>query len=446
MAAGASCAVLLLLAATPSRVEEAERLAAEATRVAATRPAEGVTLARQALARTAEFDPIAFVRAGRRGEVVEDTFQAARAAYRQHRAVLYEAAGRSLTEAGKPDAAARHLRRALALEATPERATALGRALLALGRGREALQLLQSPAAGPPTAQSIPLFVQAADLVGLPSAQAEIDRARLRALASPTVTVREEPLKIPAEARLSTGGPLRLEQAPVVFYMASASCHTCSEDLEAIARSVPKETRVVTVPEGAEKDRALRQVLQLYRYEWPVALGSGVAPALAIEPGSLLVAGRAGWMPVVVKPPFAAALGPLVANLAKSDVTETVPRRQWNLRPPDRRPTLAPALLPEGLAPGEDEPVPEEFTRAVEAYRARRYAEALRGFEMLAARDDGWLLAPEARLDRALALAGLGRREEARRMLLRIGDSRFQEAVDRALERVGSGPGKRPGS
>ena len=38
-------------------------------------------------------------------------------------------------------------------------------------------------------------------------------------------------------------------------------------------------------------------------------------------------------------------------------------------------------------------------------------------------------------LGRALAMAGLGRREEARRMLLRIGDSRFQEAVDRALAR-----------
>ena len=130
------------------------------------RPAEAVTLARQALARTAEFDPIAFVRAGRKGEVVEDTFQAARAAYRQHRAGLYEAAGVALAAAGKPDAAARHLRRALALEATAARASALARALLVLGRGREALQVLQSQAAGPPTAESIPLFVQAADAVG----------------------------------------------------------------------------------------------------------------------------------------------------------------------------------------------------------------------------------------------------------------------------------------
>jgi tetratricopeptide (TPR) repeat protein len=442
------CVLLFLLAAParPTPVDEAERLAAAAASAAATRPAEAVTLARQALAKTAEFDPIAFVRAGRKGEVVEDTFQAARAAYRQHRATLYEAAGVALSAAGKPEAAARHLRRALALEATAPRASALARALLALGRGREALQVLQSAAAGLPTPDSIPLFVQAADAVGLPSAQAEIDRARLRALTGPSVILREAPLKIPAEARLSTGGPLRLEAAPVVFYMASADCRTCSGDLDALNRSVPRETRVVAVPEGPEKDRALRQVLQLYKYDWPVALGSGVTTALDMEPGSLVVAGRAGWVPLVVKPPFAASLGPLVATLSKIDVTETVPRKMWNLRPPDRRPVAVPDLLPEGLAPGEDEPVPEEFTRAVAAYRAGRFAEALRGFEALEARDDGWLLAPEARLDRALAMASLGRREEARRMLLRIGDSRFQEAVDRALERVGSGPMKRTGS
>jgi tetratricopeptide (TPR) repeat protein len=442
------CLLLFVLAAParPTPVEEAERLAAEATRVAATSPAQAVTLARQALARTAEFDPIAFVRAGRKGEVVEDTFQAARAAYRQHRAGIYEAAGVALASAGKPDAAARHLRRALVLEATAPRASALARALLALGRGREALQVLQSAAAGVPNAESIPLFVQAADAIGLPSAQAEVDRARLRALTGPSVALREAPLKLPTDARLSTGGPLRLEAAPVVFYMASADCRTFSEDLDALSRSVPKETRVVAVPEGAEKDRALRQVLQLYKYEWPVALGAGVAAALAMEPGSLVVAGRGGYVTLAVKPPFAASLGALVATLTRNDVAETVPRKMWNLRPPDRRPVAVPDLLPEGLAPGEDEPVPEEFTRALEAYRAGRFAEALRGFEALAAREDGWLLGPEARLDRALTMASLGRREEARRMLLRIGDSRFQEAVDRALERVGSGPMKRTGS
>ena len=121
-----------------------------------------------------------------------------------------------------------------------------------------------------------------------------------------------------------------------------------------------------------------------------------------------------------------------------------MPRKRWNLRPPDRAVRARAGSARRGPGPGEDEPAPAEFTQAVAAYRARRFAEALRGFETLAARDDGWLLAPEARMDRALAMAGLGRREEARRMLLRIGDSRFQEAVDRALERVGSGPAAKP--
>ena len=434
------CALVLFLAATPSPVDEAERLAAEATRAAATRPVDAIALSRRALAVTAEFDPIAFVRAGRKGEVVEDTFQAARAAYRQHRAGLYEAAGVSLEAGGRHEAGSRYLRRALLLEPTSGRASALARSLLALGRGREALALLQSAAAGPPNAATVVLFEQAADVAGLPSAQAEIDRARLRALGGPTVELREGPLKIPADARLSTGGPLRLEEAPVIFYMASATCKTCSEDLDVLARSVAAGTRVVIVPEGPEKDRAVRQVLQVYRYTWPVALGA-VAPALGVEPGTLLVAARAGWVPVVVKPPYAAALGSVVTMLSKNDVKETVPRKGWNLRPPDRKVSPPPDLLTDGLAPGEDEPAPAEFTRAVAAYRARRFAEALRGFETVAARDDGWLLPPEARLDRALAMASLGRREEARRMLLRIGDSRFQEAVDRALERVGSGRG-----
>jgi tetratricopeptide (TPR) repeat protein len=388
------CAALLVLAAAASPVDEAERLAAAAARTASSRPAEAVALARRALATTAEFDPIAFVRAGRKGEVVEDTFQAARAAYRQHRARVYEAAGTALEAAGRHEAAARHLRRALALDPTSARVSALARALLALGRGREALALLQGPAAGAPNAETIPLFEQAADLATLPSAQAEIDRARLRSLGEAPVELREEALKLPADARLSSGGPLRLEAAPVIFYMASASCRTCSEDLDALSRSVPADAQVVVVPEGPEKDRAVRQVLQLYRYPWPLALGASVAAALKIEPGTVLVAGRAGWVPVVVKPPYAARLKAVATMLTRSDVAETVPRKGWNLRPPDRRTPAPPALLPEGLAPGEDEPAPPEFTQAVEAYRARRFAEALRGFEALAARDDGWLLAP----------------------------------------------------
>jgi hypothetical protein len=132
-------------------------------------------------------------------------------------------------------------------------------------------------------------------------------------------------------------------------------------------------------------------------------------------------------------------LASVLAVFEKADVRETVPRPTWNHRPVVRRPLAPPpGLLPEGLAPGEDEPAPEGFAAAVNAYRAGRPGEALRLFEALEAKGDGWLLPPEARLDRALCLAALGRREEARRLLLRTGDSRFQESVDRALEKVGS--------
>ena len=50
-------------------------------------------------------------------------------------------------------------------------------------------------------------------------------------------------------------------------------------------------------------------------------------------------------------------------------------------------------------------------------------------------RGDGWLLPPEARLNRALCLAGTGNHREARRILLRTGDSRFEDAIDSTLER-----------
>jgi hypothetical protein len=76
----------------------------------------------------------------------------------------------------------------------------------------------------------------------------------------------------------------------------------------------------------------------------------------------------------------------------------------------------------------------------VAAYRDGRAAEAQRLLDGLAARGDGWLLPPEARLDRALCLAKAGQRDAARLLLLHVGDSRFQDDVDRALESVGSKP------
>ncbi|HEY7513086.1 MAG TPA: hypothetical protein VIC87_01330, partial [Vicinamibacteria bacterium] len=109
-------ALAILLAAGGS-AEEAEGLASRAMETAAASPEEGLAAARRALAMTEEFEPTAYVKPGRKGEVVEDAYLAARAEYRRHRARLYEAVGECLARAGRHDAAVRYLRRAADLDA-----------------------------------------------------------------------------------------------------------------------------------------------------------------------------------------------------------------------------------------------------------------------------------------------------------------------------------------
>jgi tetratricopeptide (TPR) repeat protein len=232
---------------------------------------------------------------------------------------------------------------------------------------------------------------------------------------------------------------LKLDGAPSVFYLAGRSCLTCSEDLEAIKRSVPEGLRVAMVPTNPDEDRALRQVVDLYRLRWPIVLGPGVASALGGEEDHVVVVGRGGWIAVTLAEPFEPALAEVVRVLSRNDVAETLPRAAWSRRPVDRVPPPPPGgLLAEGFATGDDGPAPPEFDRALAAFRAGRFAEALRLFDALAAAEDGWLLPPEARLNRAIVLAALGRRDEARRIVLRIGDARLEDAGDQALDRMGA--------
>jgi tetratricopeptide (TPR) repeat protein len=444
-----AAALVLPLAAPPSpraaaltgraATEAAERLADEATSLLPAHAPAAVERARRAVAATEEFQPTAFVAAGRKGEVVEDEFQAARDAYRRHRARLYEALGRALAAEGQELPASRYLRRAFLLDPTPPRGVALAGALNTLGRGREALDTVQRAIGGlvglkPDTAEAIS---RAADVAGLPSAQVEIDRGRLKAQLGDKVTLREGPLEMPSGAHLSNAPTFRIEDAPLtLIYAAEASCRSCSADLEEIAREAPRDARVLALAPGDE-DQALRQVIALYRRPWPLLVGHNVAKELELTPRSAMLVARNAFTVAVLKAPFGADLGTAIAALQRNDVTETVPRPTWNRRPVDRSPLPPPpALLPEGIAPGEDAPFPPEFTAAVEAYRARRFQEALAAFDAVAAKGDGWLLPAEARLDRALCLAGLGRRDEARRILLRTGDSRFEDAIDALLEKV----------
>lgn len=439
--------LIVLLAAAPqaggapaAATAQAERLAEEALRMAPRDAAGALKRARQAVAITAEFQPTAFVAAGRKGEVVEDEFQAARDAYRRHRALLYEATGRILARMGNALAASRYLGRAFLLDPNPDRGIALARAQNELGKGREALATVQQAIAGltalKPEAADV--ITRAADVAALPSAQAEIDRGRLVATLGSAVTLREGPLELPPGVRLSTAPVFRLDESKVtVMYAAEASCRSCSADLEALARQVPPGVRVLALPPGDDQDQALRQVLALYRRQWPLLLGRDLEARLGLEPRSVLLVARDGWTLAVLKAPFGPQLGSALGSLARQDVQETVPRPSWNHRPVDRRPLPPPPpLLPDGIAPGEDELAPPEFAQAVSAFRAGRRAEALALFEKLEARGDGWLLPPEARLNRALCLAGMGRKDAARRILLRTGDSRFEEAIDVLLEKV----------
>jgi hypothetical protein len=439
-------AVAVALQPAPSRgggaTAEAERLAAEAVQLAPRDPAAALLKARRALALTAEFVPTEFVTAGRKGEVVEDEFQAARDAYRRHRAGLYEAVGAALARTN-PLAASRYQGRAFLLDPTPDRGLALARSLNELGRGREALATVQKAIAGlvglkPEAAEVI---ARAADVARLPSAQAEIDRGRLAATLGKAVELREGPFELPEGVRLSTTPVVRLDDAAInVIYAAEASCRSCSADLEALARQVPRDVRALAMPPGDDQDQALRQVLALYRRPWPLLLGKDLAARVQLKPRSVLIVARGGWTLAVLKAPFGQELGTALTALQRVDVPETVPRSSWNYRPVDRSPLPAPpGLLPEGLAPGEDEPPPPEFTAAVEAYRKGRAASAQAAFEALEAKGDGWLLPPEARIDRALCLARAGQRDAARRMLLRTGDSRFEDETDRLLETVARG-------
>jgi hypothetical protein len=324
---------LAVAVAGPAPVQEADRLAADAIRLAAEQPAQALEQARRALRLTADFDPTQFLAAGRKGEVVEDTYQAARATYRRHRALVYEAVGEALLKGGQPVAAERYLRRALDLDAGGQRVLRLGRALLAQGKGPEVLGLLHAQAGaagfGPET---IALVEQAVDAARGPSAQVELDRARLRSVAEGGVEFRDGPFRWPPGARLSTGRPARLDEETTVVYLAQGSCRTCSGDLEDLKRAAPPGTPIVLVPERPEEDRALRQVVDLYRYPWPILLGQGTAAAVGVKPGQVLVVGRQGWSGVAVDPPFA-ALKPVLALFGRRDMTETVPRKDRSGRP-----------------------------------------------------------------------------------------------------------------
>lgn len=420
-------------AATPERVEAQAAVAAQAC---AAGQASGLRGSLEALRLTTEFEPTVYVQAGRKGEVVEDEFLAARQAYRVHRSRLYVALGECLLSGGRPAEAVRVLRRAELLGDEPGSRALLARALLAAGQPDELLRLVLAHSAAGLSPDLRPLAEKAADAAGLASLQVELDRARLLALpAGQRPELREGPLAEPQRARLSTGAPFRWAEAELTLaYVADAACASCSSDLEALARLAPRQARVVIAAEDPDRDEALRRVLSLYSRPWPVVTGVRLAQGLGVQPPVLVVAGRGGLLTALVSGRLGESLPAVLAVLGREDLAEARPRPAWSRRPFDRTPRALPGWLPEGLAPPEVDPPPPAFAAAREAFAAGRFTEALAAFERLDNPAEAVLLPPEARLNRALCLIALGRRDEARRVLLRIGDSRFQEEVDRVLE------------
>jgi hypothetical protein len=428
--------------AAPTPVAKAEALAAAALELAKSDPQGALRKAREALAETSEFEPTTFVDAGRKGEVVEDEFVAARQAYRRHRAGLYAAVGVSLAAAGDDLGATRYLRRARLLDPSGAGASLpLARSLVALGRGFEALDALEIGSSRALNGAAREVAEAAADAVRLPSLQAEIDRRRLLALdVDPAVEFVTGRFELERGSRLSTGAPLRLDQDGIVlFYVADRSCRSCSADLEAIDKIAGDDVRVVMAPSEPDEDHAIRQTVQVYRYSWPFLVRSNFVRDHQIATSSAFLVARRGWVGATVRPPFQRTLRAALDALRIEDVVEMVPRARWSHRlPVPTSAHQAPEALPEGLLPGEDAPFPAGFDAALAAYREKRFAEAMRAFEALDARGDGWLLPPEANVNRALCLAGQGQRNSARQILLRIGDSRDQNLVDQLLERVGT--------
>ena len=185
--------------------------------------------------------------------MVEDLYVEARKEYRIHRALALPGVRRVPGRGGlRPGPRRRYLGRAVLLDPAPERRIALARVRLAANaRGRRRWSCCcRWPGRRPPA-----LLEQAVDALGLASAQVEIDRIRFRRCRAWFQWTDRS--ACPRRRALSSGGPLRFEAEPVVLYVGSSACQTCSADMQALKRAATG-ARVVLWPEdpGATRPSA----------------------------------------------------------------------------------------------------------------------------------------------------------------------------------------------
>ncbi|MCU0242155.1 MAG: hypothetical protein MUF51_07010, partial [Vicinamibacteria bacterium] len=194
---------------------------------------------------------------------------------------------------------------------------------------------------------------------------------------------------------------------------------------------------IMILPVSENADDTLRRIMRLYQYSWPIVTGMDARRAWGMATPALLLVARDGFVGVEMQAPLDAALGRILAMLRRDGAREQLPRPAWDGRAHEIPEwPRASRLLPEGLFTGAGDPAPDSYGRAVAAFRERRYLEAERLFDALGASGDGWLLAPEARFNRALCMRAAGHAAEARRILRSIGDAREQDAVDRAQDEL----------
>ena len=356
-----------------------EALAARAARPARPALAAG---ARRRSPLTAEFVPTEFVTPGRKGEVVEDEFQAARDAYRQHRALLYEARRATRSRArGRPLPASRYQRRAFLLEPTPDRGPgprAVAQRARARARGARRPCSARSAGSSASSPRRRQVIARAADVAGLPSAQAEIDRGRLTAPLGEAVELREGPLELPPGVRLSTSAdvPPRGRAGSRWSTRPRRRCRSCSSRPRGDRRGSCRRTRAsLALPPGDDQDQALRQVLALYRRPWPLLArprprGAARARSRARCCSSRAAAGRRRCSRRRSAPSSRGARGARSATTCR----RRVPRPRWNRRPgrPLAAAAAARACCPRASRRARTRRSRRSSTAAVEAYRAGR--------------------------------------------------------------------------
>ena len=207
-----------------------------------------------------------------------------------------------------------------------------------------------------------------------------------------------------------------------------------------LARQVPKDVRVLTAAAGGRPGPGPAPGARPSTGVPGRCCSAGTSRRGShLEPRSLLIVARGGWTLAVLKAPFGPELGtrprgaPARGRARRRCRAPPGTAARWTARRSRRRP----ASCPRGWPRARTSPFPPEFTAAVEAYRAgpRR-----RGAERASTRSRRGATAGCCRPRRAStgrsASRGAGKRDAARRILLRTGDSRFEDAIDRLLETV----------